>query len=251
MSKKAMNKPKLDWASRCFPTLLSYHREDSWVNRFRRRRMRTVLDLFESLRAEIGLVKILDIGGTPDFWRQLGGLDPEGYDVTLMNLREYEVPDDMPAFKHQVGNAVAAPFEDGTFDVVFSNSVIEHVGSWENQQVMASEVRRLGRRFVVQTPSYWFPFEPHARLPLFQFLPRNVRAFLIWHFKINYFPRGDSYQDCLTVSDSTLMLSKRKFARLFPSAIIQTERLLGLPKSYMAIGGWSETALCELNKENT
>jgi 2-polyprenyl-3-methyl-5-hydroxy-6-metoxy-1,4-benzoquinol methylase len=239
--------PRLDWGSRYFGCLFSYQNPHSLVNRLRGRRMEGVLRLLDDLRASRADVRILDIGGTFAFWRQTGALERlASMKFTLLNLTESTIPADQSHFTQVLGSALELPFADQSFDVVFSNSVIEHVGSWSNQQVMAAEVRRVGRRHIVQTPSFWFPMEPHARLPFFQFLPRSVRAWLIWHFDINYFPRGKSYNDCLSVSDSTLMLSRKEFARLFPDSILQTERLLGLPKSYTAFGGWSESELAEL-----
>ena len=65
-------------------------------------------------------------------------------------------------------------FTTGEFDVVFSNSVIEHVGDFDDQRRMADEVRRVGRRFFVQTPNRWFPLEVHTRLPFVHWLPDAV-----------------------------------------------------------------------------
>lgn len=239
---------RLDWGSRYLGSLFSYQHPHSLVNRLRGRRMEGVLRLLDGLSAARADVRILDIGGTFAFWQYTGALERLAtMKITLLNLTESEIPDDQPNFSQVVGSALELPFADQSFDVVFSNSVIEHVGSWRNQQVMAEEVRRVGCRHIVQTPSFWFPMEPHARLPFFQFLPRAVRAWLIWHFNINYFPKGESYKDCLTVSDSTLMLSRSEFGRLFPGSILRTERLLGLPKSYTAFGGWSEAEVVGLD----
>jgi 2-polyprenyl-3-methyl-5-hydroxy-6-metoxy-1,4-benzoquinol methylase len=239
--------PRLDWGSRYFGWLFSYQNPHSLVNRLRGRRMESVLRLLDGLRGKHAEVRILDIGGTFAFWQHTGALERLApMQITLLNLTESAIPADQPHFTQVVGSALELPFADQSFDVVFSNSVIEHVGSWSNQQVMAAEVRRVGHRHIVQTPSFWFPMEPHARLPFFQFLPRSVRAWLIWHFNINYFPKGTNYEECLSVSDSTLMLSRTEFARLFPDSVLRTERLLGLPKSYTAFGGWSESELAEL-----
>jgi hypothetical protein len=161
--------------------------------------------------------------------------DPERYHVTLLNLEPRPLPEGTRGFSVVAGNALSLDFPDNAFDVVFSNSVIEHVGSWHNQGVMAGEVRRVGRSYFVQTPAFWFPLEPHSRIPGFQFLPRSLRAALIYSFNIHYFPRKSTYRGCLEVADSTLLLTYGRFRALFPGATIHTERLFGLVKSYVAL----------------
>jgi hypothetical protein len=113
--------------------------------------------------------------------------------------------------------------------------VIEHVGSYANQQIFAGEVRRVSDKYIVQTPSIWFPLEPHSLIPLFQFLPHPIRALLIMTFNINYFPKAKKYKEAIKVSHSTLMFTHKRFKQLFPEAEIQVERFLGIPKSYTAI----------------
>jgi hypothetical protein len=58
-----------------------------------------------------------------------------------------------------------AKFDDHSFDIAFSNSVIEHLQMFENQRCMASEIQRVGKAFRVQTPNSWFPMEPHFLVP--------------------------------------------------------------------------------------
>lgn len=236
------SKSKGDWATRLFPALFSYADSQSSVNRFRRNRMAKVHALLASIKPGHGKTSILDIGGTLTFWQHTGLLDPGRFDLTLLNLEAEVIPPTIKSICSVAGSALAIPFPDKSFDVVFSNSVIEHVGSRHGQEIMAAEVRRVGHRYVIQTPGYWFPLEPHSRIPFFQFAPRWLRALLIRHFKINYFPAGKSFKECLLVSDSTIMLTYREFKKLFPEAVITTERFAGLAKSYTAFGGWSEAS---------
>ena len=124
----------------------------------------------ERFARELGITaatRVLDIGGTPECW-QLLAIRPR---VTLLNT---------PRAKGELGGAEswvagdgrALPFRDAAFDVVFSNSVIEHVGDRESQRRFAREVVRVGRSYWVQTPNRWFPVEQHLLTPVVHWLPR-------------------------------------------------------------------------------
>jgi SAM-dependent methyltransferase len=127
-----------------------------------------------------------------------------------------------------VADATELPFDDRSFDIVFSNSVIEHVPR-DRQELFAEEVRRVGRRYFVQTPNRYFPIEPHYQLPLFQFVPERVRRSFNARIGSGYMPRGAR-------SEITL-LSARDLQKLFPDATIAREHLAGLTKSLMAVRG--------------
>jgi SAM-dependent methyltransferase len=79
-----------------------------------------------------------------------------------------------PHVRYVQGDALALPFEDGAFDVVFSNAVIEHVGARPAQQRFVDELLRVARRAFVTTPNRWFPIEVHTRLPLVHWLPERL-----------------------------------------------------------------------------
>jgi SAM-dependent methyltransferase len=121
------------------------------------------------------------------------------------------------------GDALAMPFADGEFDVAYCNSLIEHLAPAERPR-LASEVRRVAGRWLVQTPNRRFPLEPHVLLPFFQFLPRGLRRRL-WRFGA----AGGPYEDIE-------LLDERELARLFPDAVIVRERVGPLTKSLMAVG---------------
>lgn len=217
-----------------FKFLVNHHKKDSLVNQFRQKRFELLKNGIEKLIQKDNF-KILDIGGDIQYWKNIGWQHP-ACKIHLLNLYESIVPEnETHQFSSSVGNGLSLEYKKGEVDLIFSNSVIEHVGSYEKQQIFAGEVRRVSDKYIVQTPSIWFPLEPHSLIPLFQFLPHSIRALLIMTFNINYFPKAKTYKEAIKVSHSTLMFTHKRFKQLFPEAEIQVERFLGIPKSYTAI----------------
>ena len=214
--------------------VFDYKTEDSVVNTIRKQRFKLVQCYFEELIRRKGKIRILDIGGDFSFWINIGWTSPD-CEFFLLNLDQSPVPHGYPNFHAVVGNALDLPYKHGDFDIVFSNSVIEHMGSIEGQIIFADSVRKIADCYIIQTPSLWFPLEPHARIPLFQFVPHSLRAFLIMGFNINYFPKTKGYKNALAVSKTTIMFGKQRFHKLFPEAMIITETWMGIPKSYIAV----------------
>ena len=217
-----------------FKLLVNHHKKNSFVNQFRQKRFELLKNGIEKL-IQKDRFKIIDIGGDIQYWKNIGWQHP-ACKIHLLNLYESKVPENETyQFSSSVGNGLSLEYKKGEVDLIFSNSVIEHVGSYQKQQIFANEVRRVSDKYIVQTPSIWFPLEPHSLIPLFQFLPHPIRALLIMTFNINYFPKAKTYKAAIKVSHSTLMFTHKRFKQLFPEAEIQVERFLGIPKSYTAI----------------
>jgi len=202
----------------------------SLSHQFRQKRFRLFLSKIQSLPKPIS---ILDIGGTPAFWERMG-FSEEGVTITLLNLQQQTV--NKSGFTSVVGDATQLPYADQSFDMVFSNSVIEHLYTKEQQQKMASEVQRVGKHYFIQTPNYWFPIEPHWVFPFFQYLPFRVRVFLTQYFSLGHIPRQPLYTDAVRQVKEIRLLSKREFQSLFPSAVIYAEPFLWMEKSFVAMG---------------
>jgi len=217
-----------------FKRFVNHDIDGSFVNRMRKKRFSYLQSRIENKILEKGSLKILDIGGEYAYWQHLGWKN-ENCTIYLLNLNLPPETKDIPGFRFIAGTAINLPYQAGDFDLIYSNSVIEHVGSKQNQEKFSEEVHRVCDKYIVQTPSLWFPLEPHSLIPLFQFIPHALRAFLIMWFNINYFPKAKTYQEALQVSKSTLMLTKKEFRKLFPDAEIYVEKLYGIPKSYTAI----------------
>jgi 2-polyprenyl-3-methyl-5-hydroxy-6-metoxy-1,4-benzoquinol methylase len=203
-------------------------RAGSPANILRRRRFLLLKSLFLDKLPQG--TRILDVGGTPDFWMTMGSF--EKFRITLLNLTKVDVPN--ANLESVVGDAKRMPqFADGEFDLVFSNSVIEHVGAYEQQLKMADEIRRVGKGYFVQTPNYWFPFEPHFLLPFFQFFPVHVRTAILRYVDIGEPQARTSREYARELIALVHLLTKRRLRRLFPDAYIRAERICGLTKSYM------------------
>ena len=186
-------------------------------------------------------LKVLDVGGTQIFWETMGFCGEKGTTVVLLNLREVLVT--YQNFYSVVGDARdMRQFEDEEFDVVFSNSVIEHVGDYDDQRRMATEVRRVGKRYFIQTPNRYFPIEPHFLFPFFQFLPLKIRVGLVSHFNLGWYKRVTDREKAFQTVSSIRLLNEKEIMELLPNGAIFREKFLGLTKSFIVYGGWDASS---------
>jgi hypothetical protein len=194
---------------------------------FRRRRMKQFFALF----APSAQARVLDIGGHFNTWTiESGPASAERFPVTLLNIHRY-APIADPRFTAIEGDATALPFSDRSFDIAFSNSVIEHVGTWERQQAFAHEARRVADRLWIQTPARSFPIEAHLLAPFIQYLPKSMQ-----HRIVCWTPRGMMQPgEVHDIVDEVRLLTYREIKQLFPDCRILKERLFGLTKSYVAV----------------
>lgn len=186
-------------------------------------------ELFLKLCKPTPQTRILDLGcGEGTFLEQMYPYKHRitGLDISDYNIRRFEK--NHPGIKIKKGNAKYLQFKDKTFDIVFSNAVIEHVGNMNEQIKYANEVKRVGKKYFITTPNKWFPFEPHYRLPLFQFVPKSIQRFLTKRFSIGNYKKG-GWEDINLLS--TIHLKK-----LFPEATIIKQRVTFLSETLIAIG---------------
>ena len=211
-------------------------RPGSVADRFRQRRFAAFRELVDALP---GPIRILDIGGTPGFWERVGYAGHDRVEIVLVNLVEQDAPHDN--ITAQVGDASdLSRFADDAFEVAVSNSVIEHLPTFELQARMAAEMLRVGRRAYLQTPNRYFPVEPHYLFPFFGILPIGVRAFLLRRMSLGWHKRQRDPAAAVADVRSIRLLTGSELRRLFPAARIGRERLFGLTKSYIVLDGWDE-----------
>ncbi len=130
-----------------------------------------------------------------------------------------------PQARYMLFDGCALPFPDQSFDLVFSNAVIEHILGPGRQEKFAQEIRRVGKSWFVTTPNYWYPFESHHHLPFFQFLPHPVQ---MQYNRLlgTHIPKG-------TVQELGL-LSGRQLHALFPTGRIAKVRVTFWPETLVA-----------------
>jgi hypothetical protein len=208
-------------------------RDASLSHRLRARRFRE----FEAAALALPRpIRILDIGGTTEFWENRGWADWEDMRITLVNLEP--VPRHRENITPTVGDATdLSRFADNTFDLVFSNSVIEHLFTFENQRLMAREVRRLAPAYWVQTPNYWFPIEPHFLAPGWQWLPEELRVAILRRRAVGWNGRCPDPAKARSVVGQHRLMRRSELHQLFPQATIMPERVGGLVKSWTARHG--------------
>jgi len=177
---------------------------------------------------------ILDVGGTVDFWRDsLLGLQSS---LTVFNIFE-QTP--IPGVSVLVGDACdLSRFGDKSFDIVFSNPVIGHVGGWNRQQQMAREVRRVGRRYFVQTPNQGFPVDWRTLMPFFHWLSPTAQAWCFQRFPVGRYQRAASPSEALHWATRVRNLSRLEVIELFPAAELVSERVGGFTKSFILHHGF-------------
>jgi hypothetical protein len=176
--------------------------------------------------------KILDVGGTTYNWKLI---DCQSQ-ITILNL---SVPQDIDAqprnFIFVKGNGLSLQYHDGSFDICYSNSVIEHVGTFENQFKFASELIRVGRQVWVQTPAYSFFFEPHLLTPFIHFFPKEYQRKLLRNFTVWGWLVRPNQQNVDNFLSEIRLITYKEMGELFPSCEIRIEKFLGFPKAYIAV----------------
>jgi len=187
-------------------------------------------ELFQSVFEPRREDRILDVGADPQLFSRFTFEDyypfPEritGGSIDFEMVRQARAC--YPQLHYAVFDGCTLPFPDKSFDIVFSNAVIEHIVGAGRQARFARETMRVGKSWFVTTPNYWFPLEVHYLLPFFQFFPRHAQQ-IYSRLSPNVALKGNLIELAL--------LSARDLRRLFPTSEIAKMRVTFWPETLVA-----------------
>jgi Methyltransferase domain len=210
----------------------------SFAARARLRRFRQFAHYAED--CGISGASLLDIGGGTEYWSTHSRHLPAGLikSIEIVNIEPREESTHTiggVALYSYTGNALdRASLKQSRYDLVYSNSVIEHVGNLRAQKQMAEVVQALGDFYWIQTPAKSFPIEPHFYVPYFAYLPLSLRAFLHARVNLGWMRRASGWLEARMSCEETRLLTKRELEEIFRGCVVLKERFWGFCKSYIA-----------------
>lgn len=195
---------------------------------FRRKRLKA----FVSMYPDLPDMEVLDVGGRLMVWDLIErefGVRPKH--LVILNHEE-EKANSTGNCEFVVGDGRDMSFADQHFDLVFSNSVIEHVGGKDDMRAFSLELRRVGRNLYVQTPNKWFPIEPHIIAWFIHWLPRGLYRRLSF-LSLRWWSLRNDRDRFYRIFDNILLLSKKELSVLFPGMQIKDETFMFMSKSFI------------------
>jgi ubiquinone/menaquinone biosynthesis C-methylase UbiE len=199
---------------------------------------------------------ILDLGAAGDYYGEQPFFEDAypwkeniiGVNIDLNELTSLRTKHKQVALV--LADGCCLPFRSKSIDVLFSNAVIEHVGSLRRQRRFAGEIMRISKRWFVTTPNFWFPIETHWKLPFIHFLPEKTQRQIMDSGKRLFVERSPEYSD-LTHNvllrslrryfsehswhgQGLHLLSTTKLQELFPTSKIKKQRTTFYPEVLLA-----------------
>ena len=190
--------------------------------------------------------RVVDVGGNTMFWEMAHRWGHAVPRVTVLNLLG---PDyGPPGYRHSsllphlrqkiswvIGSATRIPLANRSFDVAFSNSLLEHLTPWRSQQQCATEIRRVAWTYFVQTPNRKFFVEPHLLTPFVHWLSPATQRRVIRNFTVWGVVTRPSAEQCAKFVSETKLLDRDEMRLLFPDANCLAEAFMFMPKSLLAV----------------
>jgi hypothetical protein len=158
---------------------------------------RQVHDLFMQKMQPKQQDRILDIGTSDDTGIEANMLEqlyPCRENLTCASLTDGKlILAAYPGVRHvRIVAGGLLPFDDNAFDIVYSNAVLEHVGSRTQQGRFIAEMCRVAPRRFMAVPNRGFPIETHTCLPLVHYLPKPWFRRLLRHTRYDFWSHEEN-----------------------------------------------------------
>jgi hypothetical protein len=193
--------------------IINIENKNSISTKIRQKNFKYFKDLFYSLYNNKPL-KILDIGGTQEYWEMMEFTDPNLIEVTIISIDKIQVT--LPNFRFVKMSAEDFDLLDFNCDIVFSHSLIEHI----DHEIFAQIVRCFEKPYFIQTPNKYFPIEPHFLIPFFNFFPTSLKSYIL-----------GKAEEAKTIN----LLSKEELKKLFPNSKIYEGKIFRLTQSFAIV----------------
>jgi ubiquinone/menaquinone biosynthesis C-methylase UbiE len=212
---------------------------------WKRKRFLQFIELVKPLSGE----KIIDLGGAQGtfFYENIDLVKEYDLQVVIadINSDSLKVAESRGFSTYLMRENELPEMEAGMFDIVFCNSVIEHVTfpkecvwnytqdnfyikALDIQKNFSRNIERISKKYYVQTPCIDFPVESHTWLPSFYSYPPNRKL------HVERLKNISKYWIKATTPDYNL-LSEEQFTSFFPSATgVFCNRVLGFAKELIA-----------------
>jgi hypothetical protein len=218
------------------------------TNARQRTRARRRLLFLRRVAALPNPLRIIDLGGSVDFWRQWGIRDSHGFRITLVNPHESDKDHlshgAIPGFMQEMDRDATLLDEQELreFDLIFSNSMLEHIDHLDARERLCRKIEMSGRPYFIQVPNKYSPIDPHYPHPLVPFFaayPKPMKARLLTFSGLGCHSGPSTYDRAIQVLRYYNPIGPGELRSLFPSARQTAEKFMGLPLSLIAERGLS------------
>lgn len=196
----------------------------------REKRLRIFFDFCNTFPKPL---RILDLGGSDYHWKGSVFINNKDFHITIVNTETPDIKDyrNFSFIRMDVRNLDY--FDDKEFGIVYSNSLLEHINSLQEQKKLAEEIQRIGVHYFIQTPNYFFPVEPHFLFPFFQFFPSGLKTSLVSRYDLGWFKKQEDKSEARKLATSIRLLKKNELMKLFPEGKLYNEKKFLLNKSFI------------------
>lgn len=219
----------------------------NWIQRARKLTHKKRLELFYGFLKKFNRkpIRIIDLGGTVTFWKNWAISDDGSLQITLINNHHIDkeavgYDNSLKYIQEIIKDATTLNVDDyKNYDVIFSNSMIEHLESWDMQKKICQEIENSGISYFIQIPnkkSIIDPHFPHLLVPFFAMYPKKLQAYLLTIHGFNG-GRSMSYPDSIVRMGYYNPIDERMLRKLLPGGNLVPESFLGMSASLIMTKG--------------